>query len=85
MPYRVEIAPAAERQFKKLDFTIARRLRDALRKLEVNPRPATSVRMSGLDKTWRIRAGDYRMVYEIHDDHLLVLVIRIGHRREVYR
>ena len=85
MPYRVEIGSLAERQFKKLDFTIARRLRDAIYKLGESPRPPTSIMMSGPEKTWRIRFGDYRVIYEIHDDHLVVLVVRIGHRGEVYR
>ena len=85
MPYRVEIAPAAERQFKNLDIGIARRLRDAIVKLGDNPRPASAIPMSGPDKTCRMRLGDYRVIYEIHDGRLIVLVIRVGHRREVYR
>jgi mRNA interferase RelE/StbE len=41
--------------------------------------------MAGLEKTWRMRVGDYRVIYEIHDARLVVLVIRVGHRREIYR
>jgi len=85
MPYRVEIGPAAERQFKKLDVNVARRLRATLLKLGDNPRPAGSILMSGPDRTWRVRVGDYRIIYEIHDDRLVVLVIRVGHRGDVYR
>jgi mRNA interferase RelE/StbE len=81
----VEIAAAAERQFKKLDFTVARRLHDAINKLGANPRPPSCVMMSGWEKTWRIRVGDYRIIYEIHDDRLVILVVRVGHRGDVYR
>jgi mRNA interferase RelE/StbE len=41
--------------------------------------------MSGWEKTWRIRVGDYRIIYEIHDDRLVILVVRVGHRGDVYR
>jgi mRNA interferase RelE/StbE len=85
MAYCVEIGPAAERQFKKLDITMARRLRDAINKLGANPRPPNSVMLSGPERNWRIRVGNYRVIYEIHDDRLVVLVIQVGHRREVYR
>ena len=53
--------------------------------LATEPRPKGAIRLSGLQDACRLRHGDYRIVYELYDDRLLVLVIQIGHRREVYR
>ena len=50
-----------------------------------NPRPRGVEKLEGRENRYRIRVGDYRVIYEIHDEVLLVLVVRIGHRREVYR
>lgn len=85
--YGVVLAPAAQRQLEKLNTEIQRRIVRALHRLEVEPRPAGVEPLSGGhdNRLWRVRVGDYRVVYEINDDELLVLVIRIGHRREVYR
>ena len=86
MSHRVEIRPAARRFLKKLrDDDLLRRITAALRELESNPRPVGSEKMAGPDDLHRIRIGDYRVVYQIHDQVLLVLIIRIGNRREVYR
>ena len=52
--------------------------------LKDNPRPFGSEKLSGVEETYRIRVGDYRILYEVHDDVLLVLVVEVGHRREVY-
>ncbi len=83
MPYAVTLSSAAERQLEKLDPSISRRLTDAMAKLAAQPRPSGCKKLTGID-AWRIRVGDYRVVYQIRDERLLVLVIRIGHRREVY-
>lgn len=53
--------------------------------LATEPRPPGCVKMSGIERTYRIRVGDYRIIYEIRDNVLIVLVLRIGHRREAYR
>lgn len=53
--------------------------------LATEPRPKGAIRLSGLQDAYRLRHGDYRIVYELYDDRLLVLVIQIGHLREVYR
>ncbi len=52
--------------------------------LETDPRPPGASKLAGHENRWRVRAGDYRVLYEIQDDVLLVLVVRIGHRRDVY-
>lgn len=85
MAYTVQIAPAAERQLAKLDRPIRARLAEAIDKLAANPRPAGVKKLVGEENAWRIRVGDYRIVYEIHDRRLVVLIIGIGHRGDVYR
>ena len=85
--YTVVVAPAAERQLEKLNPDIRRRIVRALRGLEAEPRPTGAEMLSGGSgsRRWRLRVGDYRVIYEIQDDRLLVLVIRIGYRANVYR
>jgi len=83
--YRVTLAPAAARQLRKQDPQIRRRLQAALDLLAVEPRPPAATRLVGGSGEWRVRTGDYRIIYEIKDDELLVLVLQVGHRREVYR
>ena len=85
MTYRIDFTPAARRQFRKLAPEIRKRLATVIDGLAAVPRPKGAIRSSGLQHAYRLRDGDYRIVYELHDDRLLVLVIRIGHRREVYR
>lgn len=87
-PYRVDIAPAARRQLRKLEKQTAGRVIVELANLQVEPRPPGCRAMVGQSNRWRVRvtgAGDCRIVYEIRDQQLLVLVITIAHRREVYR
>lgn len=83
--YRVQVAPAAVRQLRKLDPPARRRIQAAVELLAQDPRPAGAKKLVGGDDEWRVRTGDYRMVYEIHDQVLLVLVLAVGHRRDIYR
>jgi mRNA interferase RelE/StbE len=83
--YRILFASRAERSFRKLSADVQRRLDPAILALAGNPRPSGCVKLSGPDSLWRIRVGDYRIVYQIHDDRLLILVVNVGHRREIYR
>lgn len=83
--YRVRLAPAAERQLRKLDPGARARVAAAIDLLAATPRPPGAKKLAGGDGEWRVRTGDYRIVYEIHDQVLTVLVVRVAHRREVYR
>lgn len=85
MSHRVEVAPAAVRQLRKFDPAARRRIQAAIELLAEQPRPSGAKKLVGGDGEWRVRTGDYRIVYEIHDDVLLVLVVAVGHRREIYR
>jgi mRNA interferase RelE/StbE len=81
--YTVLILPSAQKQLSKLPNAIATRIEDKLLELEQDPRPPGCKKLKGRD-AWRIRIGDYRVIYEINDGQLIVTVITIGHRREVY-
>jgi mRNA interferase RelE/StbE len=82
----VELSPAAARQLRKLDRPIQRRLYLRLRSLASDPRPPGCVQLQGTAGTfYRIREGTYRIIYTIEDARLVVLVVRIAHRRDVYR
>ena len=84
MSYRIEVAPAAVRQLRKLDRVAQRRVQAAIELLASEPRPNGVKKLVGGDGEWRVRTGDYRIVYEIHDNVLLVLVVAVGHRRDIY-
>lgn len=83
--YSVGYDPTASKELGKLDRQIARRIARAISALAANPRPAGCRRLVGYDELWRIRVGDYRVIYTIRDDELIVLALRIAHRGDVYR
>ncbi|TDC00054.1 type II toxin-antitoxin system RelE/ParE family toxin [Micromonospora fluostatini] len=83
--WKVEFTNAATRELAKLDRSVQVRVSSAIDHLAEDPRPAGCVKLSGGDDRWRIRVGDYRIVYMILGDQVLVVVVRIAHRREVYR
>ncbi|MDF1579639.1 MAG: type II toxin-antitoxin system RelE/ParE family toxin [Desulfuromonadales bacterium] len=84
MSYALEILRSAQKQLAHIDRHDQLRIITAIRSLADEPHPAGSKKLSGRD-AWRIRVGTYRIIYEIQHDRLLVLVVSIGHRREVYR
>lgn len=83
MRYRVVLPKSVQKQLDRLPDEIARRILARLTELESNPRPPDVKKLKGRN-AWRIRVGDYRVIYEIHDRELHILVITVGHRREVY-
>jgi mRNA interferase RelE/StbE len=85
VPHRVEFAPAAARDFAALPRSVQVRLRPRIDALADDPRPPGVEHLAGGDDLYRIRVGDYRVVYSIEGDVLLVLVVRVGHRRDIYR
>lgn len=82
MTHRITLSPAAARQIRKLDAPVRRRVQAAVELLALDPRPPAATRLVGGAGEWRVRVGDHRIVYAIHDGELLVLVLAIGHRRE---
>jgi mRNA interferase RelE/StbE len=84
MPYQIILTNAANKQLRKLPNQIAQRIQAQLLELENNPRPDGCKKLVNVE-AWRIRIGDYRVIYEIHDKILIVSVIEIGHRRDIYK
>jgi mRNA interferase RelE/StbE len=82
--YEIVLAPAAARQLRRLDPPARRRIQAVLELLAADPRPPAATRLVGGAGAWRVRTGDYRVVYEIHDSRLVVFAVRVGHRREVH-
>ena len=85
MRYEILLKPSAEKGLDGIPQQDCRRVVDALEELRANPRPAGVVKLAGAEGLWRIRVGNYRVVYEIHDDRLVILVLRVAHRKDVYR
>ncbi|RII40892.1 type II toxin-antitoxin system RelE/ParE family toxin [Galactobacter valiniphilus] len=85
MSYQVEFTSAAAKQIRKLQRPVRERLLDAIEDLQDDPRPHGARKLVGEAIAWRIRVGDYRVIYEVVDESLVVTVIRAAHRREVYR
>ena len=85
MSYRLEFTPGADRQFRKLPKDIQARLAPHIDALAQNPRPSGIKKLEGEENVYRLRVGDYRIVYEVREKVLLVLVVKVGHRREIYR
>ncbi|HVQ37854.1 MAG TPA: type II toxin-antitoxin system RelE/ParE family toxin [Pyrinomonadaceae bacterium] len=83
--YRVLLERAAEKDMGRLSPGIHDRVIAAIRRLAKNPRPSGCRKLAGTDNDWRIRIGDYRVIYEIADEIRVVRVNRVRHRREVYR
>jgi mRNA interferase RelE/StbE len=81
--YGVELRPAAVRALGKLDPPMRRRVQGAIALLAQNPRPPAARALRGRPG-FRIRVGDYRIIYTIADDVLLIVVVPLGHRRDVY-
>ena len=85
MAYAVHMRSAAERERRRLQDQIRRRLNQRLLHLESEPRPSGVEKLVGRPNSWRVRVGDYRILYEIDDANQRVTVYRIAHRRDAYR
>ncbi len=85
MTYSILLAPPAERQLRSLTDLVQKRIVKRLKSLRENPRPQGVKKLAGEEDLYRIRAGDYRIIYTIQDKQLIVLVVKIGNRKDVYR
>jgi len=83
--YSVVVLPSAIRQINSLPKKGRKRVWDRVEALAKNPRPSGAKQLKNRDRYWRLRVGEYRVIYSIEDKKLLVTVVRVGHRREVYR
>lgn len=82
MPYRVELAPAAQRELRRLRHEVQARLGEPIQALADNPRPPGVRKVKGEERTWRLRIGPYRIVYDVYDDQQLVVILKVDRRRE---
>jgi len=83
--YRIEWKKSAIKELKKLDKPIIPRILKLVETLAQDPHPPGSRKIIGARRTFRIRSGDYRIVYSVYEDVLIGQIIRVGHRKEVYR
>ncbi|MCK6627257.1 MAG: type II toxin-antitoxin system RelE/ParE family toxin [Anaerolineae bacterium] len=85
MTYQVVLGKTAKSDLRHLEATWQRPVAKQLLTLTTDPRPSGVTKLRGVENEWRIRVGDYRVIYEIDDEKRMVTVLRIRHRREVYR
>lgn len=83
--YRVRVQRRPQRYMRRLPKPILQRIRTAIRSLAENPRPLGYEALSGFENLYRIRVGDWRVIYAIEDDELVVLIVEVGPRGQVYR
>ena len=82
MPYRVELAPAAQRDLRRLPREVQASLATPIQALAESPRPAGVRKLRGEEQTWRMRVGSCRIVYDIHDNRALVVILKVARRNE---
>ncbi len=83
--YKVQLKKSAEKALFKLPNSVIKKVIDLLTELEKDPRPSGCKKLTGSNNTYRIRTGNYRIIYSIFDDVLVIDVIKIGHRKEIYK
>ena len=85
MKYSVEFRPAVLKSLKRLPKKDLRRIKKRIDDLAENLPDPAATKMKGNNSFHKVRSGDYRVIYEIHDDRLVILVVKVGHRKEVYK
>ena len=85
MTYRIELTPAARRDLAKLPKDVLPRIDAHILALAQNPYPSGAKKLHGPEGFFRVRVGDYRILYRVERQRLVILIIRAGHRREIYR
>lgn len=83
--FEIELSNSAQKDLDRLKGKIWNRIRNILVGLEENPRPYNAIKLRGSENSYRIRIGDYRIVYDVNDNKCLVLILRVYHRRNIYR
>ena len=85
MRYRIEFKPSAAKELAKIQRPDQIRITHRIDELSLHPRPLGVERLKGAGNLYRLRVGDYRVIYAVEQDRLLILVVKVGHRREIYR
>ena len=84
MAYKIVFRDDARKAFDRLDRAVQRQVGRVLDRFAENPRPGQATQLVGDPRTWRVRAGAWRILYEIHDNQLIVLILDVGHRSKAY-
>jgi mRNA interferase RelE/StbE len=85
MNYQIKILNHAKRQVKSISKYVQEQIKITIKNLGDNPRPVGVIKLSGKQDLYRVRVGDYRIIYQIEDNVLLIIIVSVGHRREIYR
>ena len=85
MSYRVELSRKVNKQLKALPVAVRSRIQTKLKALGIQPRPPGVVKLKNSENQYRIRVGNYRIIYEIEDEILLILVLKVAHRQDAYK
>ena len=83
--YQIKIKPSASKELERLPRTTIPKIVTAIKELAENPFPQGVKKLTGFDRTYRIRVGEYRILYSMYDDILVIEIIRIRHRKDAYR
>lgn len=83
--YKVKIAKKAQKEFKKIPGIYQRKISKAIKELAETPMPSSVKKMHGATNRYRIRVADYRIIYDVDGGEMVILVIKVGHRQQVYR
>jgi mRNA interferase RelE/StbE len=83
--YRIALKKSVLKEIERLDSNIVRQIISKIDSLSVNPRPFQSLKLSGSERSYRLRVGDYRILYQIDETAKLVTVYAVGHRKDIYR
>ena len=83
--YQVLITRSAEKQLKKLPNEVQRKIAAVIVSLAIEPRPYGAKKLAGTTNSYRTRVGDYRVIYDVYEREIVVSVLKIGHRRDIYR
>ena len=81
--YQIEVTRAAQRDLTSLPKSVFKRVDAKIQSLSEDPHPRGSKKLE--DKLFRVRVGDYRIIYQVNADRIVIVIVRVGHRREVYR
>jgi mRNA interferase RelE/StbE len=83
--YEIEISRTAEKQLKKLNSNLQRKISAVILSLSIEPRPYGCKKLSGFEALYRVRCGDYRIIYEVMDKKVTVTILKLGHRKDIYK
>lgn len=85
MQYSVEFRPSVLKDLKRFPKRDLAKIKKKIEEIGINLPSLSTTKMKGNNAFHKIRSGDYRIIYEIHDDKLVILVVKIGHRKDVYK